>query len=57
VGIELNLRNESNAKALRWMAGLGYTDAVVSDYDNFAFKRGADTGQAAASIRLQFPPD
>jgi len=53
----LNLRNESNAKAIRWMAGLGYTDAVVLDYDNFAFKRGADPGQSAASITLHFPPD
>lgn len=53
----LDLRQESNTKAIRWMAGLGYADAMVLGYDNFAFKRGADPGQAAASITLHFPPD
>lgn len=36
----LSRRNQSNTQALEWMAGLGYTNAMVLDYDNFLFKRG-----------------
>jgi FkbM family methyltransferase len=60
--VELNhalaKRNQSNAEALEWLAGRGYTAAEVFDYDNFLLKRSVqDSMRAAAkrSIILSFP--
>jgi FkbM family methyltransferase len=35
----LSQRQQSNAEALAWLSRLGYTDALVLDFDNFVLKR------------------
>ena len=51
----LNKRNQSNAQALEWLAGLGYTSAVVLDDDNFLLKRAQKwTSGRYSSITLNF---
>ena len=35
----LNLRNTSNTEALHWLSHVGYSEAIVFDYDNFLLKK------------------
>jgi hypothetical protein len=52
----LNKRNQSNTQALEWLAGLGYTSAVVLDDDNFLLKRSAQGSSGNhVTITLEFP--
>ncbi|GAB1409757.1 hypothetical protein MASR1M90_09110 [Desulfovibrionales bacterium] len=49
----LSKRGQSNVEALEWLAGLGYTEAIVIDHENFLLKRGLKI--STTTNILQFP--
>jgi FkbM family methyltransferase len=55
----LSRRQQSNAEAMAWLSRLGYSDALVLDFDNFVLKRVhhrmIDHSSCTSSITLHFP--